>query len=161
MSSRLKPLTAKEREADTTAREAYMEAYKLTKGEACKILSPRGLGVITKEAIAILRESWLIGSTDLEAIHNACITNIMLRDFLLACPEASELRDILKSNVVYTARKRMYDLINDEDPKVAFGASKYILDKFDGKAKETIEIRTPASLLLEIRKIQEEDLEDE
>lgn len=98
---------------------------------------------MTHELIAKLEHAWSMGCSDSEACLYADIVPSTLYRYCESNPEFSERKEMLKSRIVFKARKAMDDLLDSTDETIKHKAAVDVLNRYDGKPKERIDLTSP------------------
>jgi hypothetical protein len=96
---------------------------------------------MTPETIKLLEEAWMLGCTDLEACLKADITTQTLTTYQNANLKFLDRKDILKTTQVLKARQVLATSLDSKVPWEAVSTAKAIIEKKDGKAAETLNVK--------------------
>jgi hypothetical protein len=104
---------------------------------------------IDDKTLAQLEEAFVIGCTDIEACAYADINPSTLYRYQDKYPKYSKRKEALKSMPTVKARKRIVQDIESENPWIATNAAKYVVDKVDGKARQTMHIQDDLTITVQ------------
>ena len=113
--------------------------------------------VVTPIIVGKLEEAFAMGCSDEEACLFADINKSTLYDYIKRNPEFADRKENLKKNPVLKARQVLLNHLALDDKDIA----KYVVDKHDGKAKQSVDVSGEMTNYLKVAIVEFSDEKDD
>ena len=102
--------------------------------------------VIDELTLQKLNYAFSIGASDREACNHAGICPATLYNYQKKNPEFLEQKECLKQSIVLRAREALAEQLRSNNEWVKNTTAKYLIDKADGKARQTVSAELDVSV---------------
>ena len=113
--------------------------------------------VMTDNTVNKLEQAFAMGCGDEEACLFAGITKTTLYKYIETHPDFTDRKEMLKKNPVLKARQVLLNHLTLDDKDIA----KYVVDKQDGKAKQSVDVSGEMTNYLKVAIVEFSDAEDD